>query len=132
VIRVLLVVFISCGIVACASAPRSDDSSANRGPEHEAIRATIRKHLADIRKCYEIGLEKDAHLNGKLVLQWDIGDKGRVYDVRVARPLLAEVDDCIAGLVEGWTFPPEAAPKAGDNVRRVIFPFVFSAQDAQN
>ena len=59
-------------------------------------------------------------------MQWDIGNRGRVYNVRVVRSVRADVDDCIAESVENWIFPEDAAPKDEGSFVRILYPFVFT------
>src|SRR6185437_3691286 len=48
------------------------------GMDKEAIRRVIREHLREIRNCYERQLQRSPDLYGKLVLEWDIEEGGRV------------------------------------------------------
>ncbi len=43
----------------------------------------IREHIREIRSCYERELQRSPDLYGKLVLEWDIEDEGRVSRVSV-------------------------------------------------
>jgi len=84
----------------------------------------LRGHEAELKACFERA--HDPNLEGRLVLQWDIGAKGRVSQVRVVQPLHPEIDDCVAGALENWTFRVEPGE---DKVRRVLYPFTFSTRD---
>lgn len=113
----------SIALAACTSrAPSPQSPAVPFAPsEAEAIRQTVRAHAEEIRACAE---KHDGPVSGKLVLQWDVTENGRVADVRVVRPLVPEIDDCIAGAVESWVFP--FRPQGG-KVRRVMFPFNISS-----
>ena len=96
------------------------------GMDREAIRRVIRDHLREIRNCYERELQRSPDLFGKLSLQWDINEGGRVSNVEVKSNSLgnAAVAGCIASRLKTWKFPDP--PK--DQIGRVVYPFVFSSQ----
>lgn len=96
------------------------------GMDKEAIRRVIREHLREIRNCYEQELQKSPDLYGKVVLEWDIEEEGRVSRVSTKSNALGNdrVANCIMSRLKMWKFPDP--PK--DQVGRVIFPFVFSSQ----
>ncbi|NJM09901.1 MAG: FHA domain-containing protein [Bdellovibrionaceae bacterium] len=48
------------------------------GMDKEAIRRVIREHIREIRSCYEKELQRSPDLYGKIVLEWDIEEEGRV------------------------------------------------------
>lgn len=119
--------FFLIGVLGLTAGCASTGSKApgNGGMDKEVIRRTVRSHVKDISACYNEALEKKPDLQGKLVMQWDIGKKGKVADVRVVRSVDPLVDDCVALKIESWVFPIE--PK-GDQVGRVIFPFGLSSK----
>jgi len=96
------------------------------GMDKEAIRRVIREHIREIRNCYERELQKSPDLYGKIVLEWDIEEEGRVSRCVVKSNALGNdaVAQCIASRLKTWKFPDP--PK--DQVGRVVFPFVFSSQ----
>jgi hypothetical protein len=96
------------------------------GMDKEAIRRVIREHLREIRNCYERELQRSPDLYGKLVLEWDIEEGGRVSRCVVKSNALGNdsVASCIASRLKTWKFPDP--PK--DMVGRVSYPFVFSSQ----
>lgn len=91
--------------------------------DRHALKDELRAHEAELHACYERA--HDPKLEGRLALQWDIGAKGRVSQVRVVQPLHPEVDDCVAGALENWTFRVEPGE---ERVRRVLYPFTFRSQ----
>lgn len=107
----------------CAST--GGKATADGGMDKEVIRRTVRSHVKDISACYNEALEKKPDLQGKLVMQWDIGKKGKVSEVRIVRSVDPLVDDCVALKIEGWVFPIEPT---GDQVGRVVFPFGLSSK----
>ncbi len=96
------------------------------GMDKEAIRRVIREHIREIRNCYERELQRSPDLYGKLVLEWDIEEGGRVSRCVVKSNALGNesVANCIATRLKQWKFPDP--PK--DMVGRVAYPFVFSSQ----
>ena len=96
------------------------------GMDREAIRRVIRDHLREIRSCYERELQRNPDLIGKLVLQWDIGEGGKVIGtpVVVSNALTKSVGECVSSHLRSWKFPDP--PK--DQIGRVVYPFVFSSQ----
>jgi len=96
------------------------------GMDREAIRRVIRDHIREIRNCYERELQRSPDLYGKLVLEWDIEEGGRVSRCVVKSNALGNeaVANCIASRLRQWKFPDP--PK--DVVGRVSYPFVFSSQ----
>lgn len=96
------------------------------GMDKEAIRRVIREHIREIRNCYEKELQRSPDLYGKIVLEWDIEEEGRVSRCVVKSNALGNdsVANCIVNRLKTWKFPDP--PK--DQIGRVIFPFVFSSQ----
>jgi hypothetical protein len=96
------------------------------GMDKEAIRRVIREHIREIRNCYEKELQRSPDLYGKIVLEWDIEEEGRVSRCVVKSNALGNdaVANCIVNRLKQWKFPDP--PK--DQIGRVVFPFVFSSQ----
>lgn len=111
---------------ACAAPLKEEHETAPAvapGLPRETISQTVRQHLPDLNSCYTKALESKPGISGKLVLQWQIRDQGKVANVRVVKGLFEPLDDCVATKVENWTFPP--APP-GSAHTRVVYPFTFS------
>lgn len=102
------------------------EAEASGGMDKEAIRRVIRDHIREIRSCYERQLQANPDLYGKLVLQWDIEEGGRVGRTEVKSNALNNdaVAQCIMSRLKQWKFPDP--PK--DVIGRVVYPFVFSSQ----
>ena len=113
-------------LLALALAACAGPIPLERKPEpvdRASITAALRAHESELAACYESA--HDPALAGRLTLQWDIGERGKVSQVRVVQPLHPAVDDCVATALENWTFPVNAG---GDRVRRVLYPFSFRSQ----
>ncbi|RME14802.1 MAG: hypothetical protein D6797_08020, partial [Bdellovibrio sp.] len=93
--------------------------------DREAVRRVIRANKRAIQYCYEKGLLKNRNLYGKLVLAWDIEEKGRAVNVRVKRNELGSrlVANCIIKRLKTWKFPDPPPGLVG-----VVegYPFVFT------
>lgn len=122
----LFVASVSVLLSACSTTPSAppvpEGEEVSAGMDKEAIRQTIREDLVPIRHCYERELKNDPNIQGKLVLEWDIGDLGKVTSVTVRKSVHPKVDQCIADVLKQTMFP---TPPKG-TVGRVIFPFMLS------
>jgi len=95
--------------------------------DKEGIRRVVRQNQREIQACYEKALNQDPGLSGKVVLEWEIGERGRVGAVRVLNSSLGSriVERCMMTALKRWTFP-EPPP---DQIAVVAFPFVFMSQN---
>ncbi|MCJ8275874.1 MAG: AgmX/PglI C-terminal domain-containing protein, partial [Bdellovibrionales bacterium] len=82
-----------------------------------------------IRSCYERELNRNPNIGGKLMLNFDIGEQGRV----VGRPSVnwgdstlknRTVAGCVLNRLKQWRFPDP--PR--NQVVNVIYPLAFSAK----
>lgn len=91
--------------------------------DREAIRRVIRENINAIRACYERELNRNPDLQGKILIQWDIGERGRVMRGKVAGNDTgnANVAQCVLDRIRTYTFPE---PPTSAEVT-VIFPFYF-------
>ena len=94
--------------------------------DREAIRRVILANKRVIRNCYEMALQRTPDLYGKLVIQWDIEERGRVTNAQVVSDTLGNksVAKCLVQRLQTWRFP-EPPP---DQIGRVTYPFVFTSQ----
>jgi hypothetical protein len=97
--------------------------------DREGIRQVFFDNARAIRRCYEKSLNQDARLSGKMILNFDIGQQGRV----VGRPSVsrgqstfynASMAQCLTNLLQGWRFPD---PPNGQVVN-VLYPLAFSSR----
>ncbi len=94
--------------------------------DRAGIRRAIEQNRRAIRACYDINLQRQPDLFGKLVMQWDIEERG------VARAVItksnglknSEVANCVARVIGQIQFPEPPVGMVG----RVTFPFVFSSR----
>lgn len=95
--------------------------------DREAVRRVVRHNRIEIKGCYEAELNKRnlagrVALEGKVILAWDIGEKGIPRNVRVKSTTLrnAAVENCIRDRVASWKFPE---PPVGMVAEVQSFPF---------
>lgn len=89
----------------------------------EVIRRIIRRHINEIRCCYERELASNSDLSGRVVVNFTISALGEVQSLSVASVDLIDhqVHSCIISAVLCWTFPE---PEDGENVT-VTYPFIL-------
>ena len=92
--------------------------------DKEIIRRIVRRHLNEVRFCYEQALPRHPTLAGRAVVQFTIGKDGQVLaSVLQSSTLgLASVESCVVGAVKRWPFP---APERG-GLTIVSYPFQFT------
>ncbi len=90
------------------------------------IRQVVRDNIAQVRSCYNAGLELEPDLEGRVLVQFVISPAGTVRAAVVAQTSLPSehhtVADCIADAVSGWTFP--VPPGSGNAI--VSYPFLLA------
>lgn len=91
----------------------------------EEIDRVVRRHLNQIRYCYEKELAKDPNLDGKITANWIIAGTGRVSTASIPENTMgnAAVGSCVQRIIQRMTFPK---PRGGGQVI-VTYPFVFAA-----
>jgi FHA domain len=97
--------------------------------DKEIIRRIIRRHLNEVKFCYEKELMKKADLYGRVMIQFTISGTGQVVASVVQNSTMNNppVEQCIAGAVRRWEFPK---PQGGGIVI-VSYPFVLKAAGAE-
>ncbi|MEC7519980.1 MAG: AgmX/PglI C-terminal domain-containing protein [Myxococcota bacterium] len=103
---------------------RTGNATVTGALSREVIRRVIRRHINEVRFCYEQGLQESPELEGRVMAQFTISPSGAVTQSSIAETTLgdAAVESCIASAVRRWTFP---APDGGGSVM-VRYPFVVS------
>lgn len=95
-----------------------------RGPlDIQIIRRVIRRHISDVKLCYEQQLEKKPGLSGRLMVQFTIAPTGEVVASALQSSTMgdAKVESCTVQAVWRWEFPrPE-----GGGIVDVTYPFVL-------
>jgi hypothetical protein len=88
----------------------------------KTVHSYIQSRLAHVRVCYELVLEREPTVSGKIVVNWTINVRGLAEGVSIQSDTTndAELCECIRELVAGWTFPPPQGVPVD-----VSFPFLF-------
>jgi membrane protein involved in colicin uptake len=94
--------------------------------DREAVRRVIRSILSQLKSCYERQLRVDSSLEGKVVIQFEIAEQGRVRSAFTKSTSLNNtiVETCVAARIREARFPE---PPTG-TIAVVDYPFVFGAQ----
>jgi pSer/pThr/pTyr-binding forkhead associated (FHA) protein len=94
--------------------------------DKEAIRRIIRSNRNAIKSCYDLELTKNPTLSGKIVLQWQITEGGRMINAKVKSNDMTtnSLGPCIINRLSVLKFP-DPGP---DEIAEVAFPFVFEAR----
>lgn len=96
--------------------------------DKEAIRRVIRSKLNEVKSCYERALntlEKGRKMEGKVILGWEIIERGQARNVKVVSSTLGngEVEECIRRRLASWVFPE---PPTGMTAEVQAYPFVLN------
>ncbi|HET9988621.1 MAG TPA: hypothetical protein VFQ65_08870 [Kofleriaceae bacterium] len=72
-------------------------------------------YLAGLQRCYRLGQNEDAGLEGKIAIEFSVDAHGRVADPAAAG-LTPKVDGCVQGFMSSWHFgiPKDKAGQATD------------------
>ena len=89
----------------------------------EEIARVIRRHLNQIKYCYEKELTKKPNLRGKITSRFIIAGTGRVQMAKVYQTTMgyAPTEKCIVRIIKMMRFPQ---PRGGGIVS-VTYPFMF-------
>ncbi len=91
----------------------------------EVIRRVIRRHINEVRFCYEQQLNARPDLEGRVMVSFIISPTGAVQTASVGNSTIhnAAVEGCVIQAVRRWTFP---APDGG-GVVGVNYPFMLNS-----
>lgn len=90
--------------------------------DKELIRRVIRRHINEVKFCYEKELIRHPGMGGRVIVQFTIAPTGAVANAEVQSSTLnnSTVESCMAQAVRRWEFPK---PQKG--VVGVSYPFVL-------
>jgi hypothetical protein len=102
-----------------------DDATVHGSLDKEIIRRIIRRHLNEVRFCYESELTRQPNLAGRLVVMFTIGANGQVISSALQYSTMgnARVEGCLVQAVRRWEFPYPS----GGGIVIVSYPFDFVA-----
>jgi len=108
---------------------RAGIPEASGGLSKEAIRRVVRRHLNEVRFCYEDELRQRPDLDGRVAVRFIISQTGSVQSATIANSTVGSpsVDNCIAQAVRRWAFP---SPEGG-GVVVVTYPFTLTSADSE-
>ena len=91
--------------------------------DREIIRRVVRRHINEIRYCYEQELARAPMLAGRAAVQFTINASGAVVASVLASSTLANprVEACAVQAVRRWAFPQPA----GGGIVIATYPFTF-------
>jgi TonB family protein len=92
--------------------------------DKDIIRRIVRRHLNEVKYCYDQALTRNPKLDGRMVAQFTISPTGRVLASVVQSSTLGSptVEMCVANAIKRWEFP---APERG-GLAIVSYPFSFA------
>jgi TonB family protein len=109
-----------------AKAPDVIPGQANvRGSlDKEIIRRIIRRHINEVKYCYEQELTKKPDLGGRIMVQFTIAASGQVIASVLQNSTMgnARVENCTVQAVRRWEFPKPL----GGGIVIVSYPFVLT------
>jgi TonB family protein len=109
-----------------AKAPDVIPGQANvRGSlDKEIIRRIIRRHINEVKYCYEQELTKKPELGGRIMVQFTIAASGQVIASVLQNSTMgnARVENCTVQAVRRWEFPKPL----GGGIVIVSYPFVLT------
>jgi TonB family protein len=101
-----------------------------RGPlDAEIIRRIIRRHVNEVKYCYEQELTKKPELFGRMIVQFTIAASGQVIASVLQNSTVGNphVENCTVQAVRRWEFPQTT----GGGLVVVSYPFVFTPGGSQ-
>jgi TonB family protein len=104
---------------------RSGGAEVRGSLSKEVIRRVVRRHINEVKFCYEQQLNARPDLQGRVTTKFVISPTGSVQSAMVGSSSLRNeaVESCIVRAVRRWTFP---APDGG-GVVVVNYPFLLDA-----
>ena len=105
---------------------RTGNAEVRGSLSQEVIRRVVRRHIREVRFCYEQELIAHPGLGGRISVAFVISPSGGVNESIVTSSTLgsAALESCITQSVRRWTFP---APEGG-GVVAVTYPFILAAE----
>jgi TonB family protein len=97
------------------------DAVAVGGLSKEEVRRIVRRNLAQVRFCYEQGLQQSPDLEGRVSVQFHIAPSGAVQNASVASTSIRNgaVEQCVLQAARRWSFPQSPG------LTVVTYPFLF-------
>jgi TonB family protein len=92
--------------------------------DKEIIRRIIRRHINEVKYCYEQELTRSPDLGGRITVQFTIAASGQVIATQLQSSTVgnARVEGCTVQAVRRWEFPKPL----GGGIATVSYPFVLT------
>ena len=104
---------------------RTASATVSGSMSRDVVRRIVRRHINEVRFCYEQALNAQPGLEGRVNAHWVITPTGAVESAEITSSTLGAptVESCIASAVRRWTFP------SSDDEQPVTvdYPFVLSS-----
>jgi quercetin dioxygenase-like cupin family protein len=131
--RALLTAVVLMSVGAAARAADANVPKAERGQDEGqraamAIERTLQRHGAEVHRCFEVALADRLDVAGKLDVEVEVGDGGKVTSAKAVSPtdeVGPELSGCLLASAASWEvdgIEPGAA---------VVLPFSFAGQANQ-
>jgi hypothetical protein len=103
--------------------PVVEEAMVEGGLDEEQVEQIVARNKGQIAYCYELGLQRNSSLKGRVTSHFEIGPRGNVVVSKIAGSSIKSsiVEDCIANKVKNWKFPN---PVGGVQVS-VNYPFML-------
>jgi hypothetical protein len=87
--------------------PVVEDALVEGGLDEEQVEQIVARNKGQIAYCYELGLQRNSNLKGRVNAHFEIGSRGTVVVSKIASSSIKSsiVDDCIANKIKNWKFP---------------------------
>lgn len=96
--------------------------------DKDAVRRVVRSALSAFKACYDRELSKDKSLEGKVVVSWEIHERGVAKNAKVLKDKStignAAVEECVRSRMLSLRFPEPP----GGTIAEVTYPFHFRGQ----
>ena len=112
-------------LVGCvAHGPKALPAPASPAFEPAGIRETIHSHDSEIRDCHRTAAAHRPGVHGRISVKLFLTPEGKVQALALTESTVAdaELEACVLGRVQSWTFTRTGSP--GSAV--FTYPFVFS------
>lgn len=98
-------------------------SETRGGLSREQVQRTVRRHINEVRFCYQQELQSRPDLEGRVAVQFLVAADGRVSTSAVVHSsgTVGNVGSCVSESVRRWTFPSSESPTS------VTYPFVLQS-----
>jgi hypothetical protein len=101
---------------------RLEGATTTGGLSREDVRRTVRRHINEVRFCYEQALQRRPDAEGRVAVTFVIASSGAVQSATSSSTVSdSQVGTCVEQAVRRWTFPQSPSPTG------VTYPFVMES-----